>query len=494
MPIPVPNIVGPMSTVRSVAVDGQELVNFYAERQGEGAKAPWILLPTPGLKYITTVGNLGGNRGMFTTARERLLIVIGNKLIELKADLSEVELGQLKTKTGRVAFAEVISSTGSYVQLVDGVKGYVLTTETNAFAEIVDPSYEPGTSIVSLNGFFIQNTNETWYGGTRFIYSGQFDQANTWDAGIDWFTAEVSPDPIYNLQVINGEMWVFGTKTTEIWYYTGNTEQIFARVTSGLINIGVGGRNAVCSINNQVAWLGSNKEGNGSIWLGSGYIPKQISTNSIEYIIGQMADPSDCVAFSYMQEGETFLIFNFISGNRTLCYELSSGLWHERGSYNTRTGKNDHHRVVTCTLWQQRIYVGDYDTNQIFEWDLDTYKDHNQIIRRVRTASHLHADRKRVIYRSLEIDMERGTSKLPAAGPVDQVGTEAKVMLTWSDDGGYTWSNEVWETVGRTGNRYARVKFNRLGMSRDRVFRVTFSDDIKFIVISGVFDIDVSVR
>lgn len=488
---PVPNLVGPLGHGRSVAVDGQELVNFYAEQQGEGAKAPWILLPTPGLKYITTVGNLGGNRGMFTTARDRLLIVIGSQLIELKTDLSETVLGHLKTKSGRVAFAEVITSTGSYVQLVDGVKGYVLTTETNAFAEIVDPSYQPGTSIVSLNGFFIQNTNETWYSGTRFIFSGQFDQANTWNVGLDYFTAEVSPDPIYSLQVINGELWVAGTKTMEIWSYTGIADQLFARVNTGLVNIGVAGRNAITTINNQIAWLGSNKEGNGSIWLASGYIPKQISTNAIEYIIGQMPDVSDCVAFSYMQEGETFIIFNFLSGNRTLCYELSSGQWHERASWNKRTGKNNHHIAITTTLWQQRVFVGNYSNNQIFEWSLDTYTDNGDIIRRVRTASHLHEDRKRVSYKSLEIDMERGTSLLPATGPIDQVGTEAKVMLTWSDDGGYTWSNEVWNTVGRTGNRFARVRFNRLGMSRDRVFRIVFSDPCKFIVMGARLDLTI---
>jgi hypothetical protein len=90
--------------------------------------------------------------------------------------------------------------------------------------------------------------------------------------------------------------------------------------------------------------------------------------------------------------------------------------------------------------------------------------------------------------------MERGVSKLPATGPVDQVGTEAKVMLTWSDDGGFTWSNEHWATVGRRGNRFARVIWHRLGMSRDRVFRATFSDDVKFILIDARFDVSVSER
>lgn len=63
-----------------------------------------------------------------------------------------------------------------------------------------------------------------------------------------------------------------------------------------------------------------------------------------------------------------------------------------------------------------------------------------------------------------------------------------KVMLQWSDDGGHTWSNEYWKSAGRIGDYLARVIFNRLGMSRDRVFRITMTDPVKWVITGARMD------
>lgn len=481
---------------RGVTIDGQELMNFYVELNNATSKSPSALIPTPGLNLILNSGGInGGCRGMFTTAKERFLLVIGDKLKEITSSSTVVELGTLNSLSGRVSFAEVINTTGSYVQLVDGISGYLFNTATNTFNVISDPNYRPGTSIISINGRFVQNTNITYFSGTRFIYSGEFDDADTWDT-LNYATAEISPDPILNIQTINSEIWLIGSQSIEIWYVTGDQNTPFARVNTGFINMGTAGQYSVATFHNSIFWVGSGKQGYGSIWMASGYIPTKISTPAIDYALNQMSDISDCIVFSYIQESHIFIIFNFISGDKTFVYDLTTQLWHERSNYNHVTGKHHHHRAICNTLWQGKIYVGDYSTPNIYQWDLDTYTDNGQIIRRVRTCSHQHADRKRVLYRRLEIDMERGVGLLPVGTNnnqyVDQVGSEPKVMLQFSDDGGFTWSNEIWSTVGRTGNRFARVKFERLGMSRDRVFRVHFSDPNKFIVVDARMDVTVS--
>ena len=49
-------------------------------------------------------------------------------------------------------------------------------------------------------------------------------------------------------------------------------------------------------------------------------------------------------------------------------------------------------------------------------------------------------------------------------------------MLRWSNDGGFTWSNEYWRTLGAAGYTRNRAKWNRLGRARDRIYEVNFSD------------------
>jgi hypothetical protein len=80
--------------------------------------------------------------------------------------------------------------------------------------------------------------------------------------------------------------------------------------------------------------------------------------------------------------------------------------------------------------------------------------------------------------------MERGV------GLTTGQGSDPQAMLQWSDDGGYTWSNEHWVDVGAKGQYSTRVKWNALGSSRDRVFRFVISDPVKCVLIGATVNVD----
>ena len=65
-------------------------------------------------------------------------------------------------------------------------------------------------------------------------------------------------------------------------------------------------------------------------------------------------------------------------------------------------------------------------------------------------------------------------------------GSDPQVMLRWSDDGGETWSNEHWRSAGKIGVYKARVLWNRLGSSRDRVYEITMSDPVPWRIIDAM--------
>jgi hypothetical protein len=65
---------------------------------------------------------------------------------------------------------------------------------------------------------------------------------------------------------------------------------------------------------------------------------------------------------------------------------------------------------------------------------------------------------------------------------------ERKVMLRWSDDGGHTWSNEHWASMGKLGEYGKRVIWRRLGMTtklRDRVYEVSGTDPVKIAIMGA---------
>lgn len=55
-------------------------------------------------------------------------------------------------------------------------------------------------------------------------------------------------------------------------------------------------------------------------------------------------------------------------------------------------------------------------------------------------------------------------------------GADPQVMLRISNDGGKTFISEQWRSAGRVGEYDHRVRWNRLGQARKRVFEVIVTD------------------
>ena len=69
---------------------------------------------------------------------------------------------------------------------------------------------------------------------------------------------------------------------------------------------------------------------------------------------------------------------------------------------------------------------------------------------------------------------------------------DPQVMLRWSDDGGHTWSNEHWRSMGKTGEWGYRVFWRRLGMTeklRDRVYEVSGTDPIQLAIMGAELEL-----
>jgi hypothetical protein len=71
---------------------------------------------------------------------------------------------------------------------------------------------------------------------------------------------------------------------------------------------------------------------------------------------------------------------------------------------------------------------------------------------------------------------------------ISATAIDPQVMLRWSDDGGHTWSNSHWRSMGLVGQWGRRVIWRRLGMTlklRDRVYEVSGTDPIKIAIMGA---------
>ena len=68
--------------------------------------------------------------------------------------------------------------------------------------------------------------------------------------------------------------------------------------------------------------------------------------------------------------------------------------------------------------------------------------------------------------------------------------TDPQVMISYSDDGGHTWSAEQWHSLGVEGDYLRRVVLTQQGNSRDRRYRLRFTDPFGWTLIAAHGDVE----
>lgn len=460
--------VGGAYLARSKNFDSQRCINLYLEMGSGSSKSPAVLYGTPGLR---TVLDLAGNgfpiRGMFVFNPQILFVVIGPNVYKITAPSLTTTLIGTITTTGTRVYME---SNGIGIFLSAGGLGY----EIDPVAETVTLLSLPSACgmVGFLDGMFLYNEP----GSGRFwgsdLYSFTVDP-------LSFATAEGSPDNVIGSIVDHREYWLFGSRTTEVWFNNGNTVGFpYSRLDGAFMQVGCLAANSIARADNSVFWLSADENGQGMVMRATGFKPERISTHAIERTIAEMPSAEDATAFVYQQEGHTFYQINFSLGNKTFVYDMSTGMWHER-AYRAEDGTFDRHRANNMVYFANKILVGDWNRGRIYQYDLDYFTDAGNPIIRRRASNFIAQENLRFAHTALTVEMERGT------GILEGQGSNPQAMLRWSDDHGHTWGNERWKTFGRTGKYGPRVRWTRLGESRDRVYELTISDPVKVAIIGA---------
>jgi len=187
---------------------------------------------------------------------------------------------------------------------------------------------------------------------------------------------------------------------------------------------------------------------------------------------------SDAVAYTYRLEGHEFYVVTFPSIDLTWVYDLTTKAWHKWLSWDNQTGYH-RHRSNCGAFFGNYYLVGDYENGKIYQLNNEVYTEDGKTIRRLRRCPHLVSDLQRQYFAEMQIQFQ------PGVGLQTGQGYDPQSMLRWSSDGGSTWSNEHWVTIGKVGKYNNRAIWRRLGWARDRIYEVVVSDPIKAVIVSA---------
>jgi hypothetical protein len=223
-----------------------------------------------------------------------------------------------------------------------------------------------------------------------------------------------------------------------------------------------------------VAWLATSQSGGVYVVANAGGTNNQrISTPELEYWLAKytVAQIGAAVAYSYTDQGHIFYVL--VIGNDTWVYDFVTQLWHQRSS-------NGGPHAVQYYAWFNGIHYVAGPSIGLAQMGMDFYSELGGTIYRTLISPTLGDDESRISYQSVQIDMERGTTPL-----LTGQGSNPQLMLSWSDDAGHSYSNEVMGSVGQQGNYTQRVIFRRLGRAFRRTFKIRITDPIKVVLIAA---------
>jgi hypothetical protein len=460
---------------------------------------------SPATYTVTSIGAGGAVTGLTRTFSGQYTSEPGN-------DVSTVSNGTGTGLTLTLTFGTGTGGTGNYVinntQTVASRTMYALN-----FSELpsTDGAFTGGSSVDTIDNYFVYNRPDTQQWAAS-------DLLSPITYGLSFASKFTGPDDLVSLIVANGQVYLLGEKTSEVWADTGTFPFAFQRIPGASSQHGIAAKFSMARLGNSFAYISRNDRGQAVIVQMNGYFPQRISTHAVENTLVNQ-NISDAIGYTYQLEGHECYVLTFPTLNLTWVYDITTGLWH-KWLWVDNENVYHRHRSNCSAVFQGLVLVGDYENGQIYELDPTNYTDNGQKIRRVRRCPHLTTDLQRQYFEELQIQFQPGvgttglsvstfenlvgdpliifSNQSYSIGPNQTVTigianainsntpTDApQAMLRWSNDGGSTWSNEHWCAIGALGKYQNRAIWRRLGFARDRIYEVVVTDPVKAVIISA---------
>lgn len=539
-------LVGGAYTDRSPDLNASTCVNLYPVPGGDGGKTVGALRGTAG-RYLFAALGLNPVRGMHVFGG-LLYAVAADEVMAIDPQAGVVRtVAVLNTTSGRVDFADngqvmVLvdgrdgwlyspkgtavggpewaphavtlgefvrpsedNATGFVYECTDAGNGYTYapeptwptveddtvtepnggptwTARTFDWAQITDADFPSATQIAFVGGYFVFDDPAN---AGRFMRSRLYAKdATDFVEALDFATAEADPDGLVRIFALRGFLWLLGRGTTEVWYPSGDVFP-FTPDAGARMERGCAATWSAANVGEVLFWLAEDRQGRVQVVMSSGGAGEVISTPALEHAVAGYAAIEDAVGYAYHEEGHTFYVLTFPTGNATWAFDLTTRLWHRRGRWENGTWTRDAGDVYVRFAGMN--LVGDEQLGDICALDPDTYTEFHNLsdlpVRRERVAPQVHAEGRPVRFHALRIDAQTGVGTAEAPDPV--------IELDWSDDGGHTWgpATPLRASMGAAGAYGGRVIFRRLGLARHRYFRLVIEDAANPVsIMAGYLD------
>lgn len=434
----------PIHSYRLGTASTARLVNCYAQANDPSGKSPLVLRRSPGVSLDDSASGVG--RGMATMGGVPYAL-IGTTLYQVGSDGSLTSVGTIPG-SGRVHMA---ANTYQLVIVADRA-GYVFN---GTVSSITDPDFRAATGCVFVDNYILFSEADSG----RFFGSDLAD-ATAFDA-LNFATAEGAPDDLVTLSVDHRQAILFGSESTEVWDNAGTSGFPFARIPNGYVEIGIAGEFVHARQDNSVYWLANDR----TVRRLEGATPVKVSQAGVDHALASY-DLTGAYAYSYTVEGHLCVAFVFPVEQVAWVHDASTNEWHEREGTGLWAAVASAYGSTWCLSTDGK--VGRLTSDLGTEW--------GAAIRAEWTYQPVEKAGARVYHKSLTLGVETGGAP--------NYTTDPTISLEISNDGGRTWFAAPIKSLGARGAYLSRVRWDRLGAARSRVYRMSVADNVPLRVTS----------
>lgn len=405
---------------------GGRITNGYVEKLSDHAANQTVVRRGPGLKNFATSSETGYRgaipvQGLLYAAFEGKL----KKVTSAGGVMDDV--GSLNGTT-RGFFAANNNTTPDkvFVDPDGNIATFTPTSVTNSYPDADLPAVN---SVDFLDGYLVFTTGD----GRAFATDLNSTNVNSLSFG----KAEAKPDGLLRVVAWGGRLLFFGNQSIEVWTDAGTIPFPFTRNT--VIPRGLLGPYCVSGYEDGFS--------RGPIFVGddcgvyalNGYTPQKVSSSDLDGLIEAVADKTTLEACAYISRGHAFWQLSCPDWTWTL--DISTGQWSQRDSYLQRRS-----RISGTINVFGKWLAGDTKTGNIQEIVTAANDEIGDPLRlRIESGPLVDFPSGTTVGRA---DFYFVTGVGQAEG-LDPIATDPSVEISWSDDGGLTWSNPVLRKLGR---------------------------------------------
>jgi len=484
------------------------------------------LVPYSGYTSRVTTSSQAAGRGIYSSARGNFMIaVVGDVVYKVSSALVSTAIDTIATTTGDVYISE---NNNSEIVITDKAHVYVYNYVANTFTQLTSTqfpyeltgapgyvSFQNGRMIIAIEGTTVWalsgiNDATQWaVTGTNHGYAGSLQSKPT-------FIEAAVPVPGGGNNII-----IMGNTVSEPWQDTGAVLFPYIRSSSNSVDYGCLNSSTIAALGQYVVWLAVNEQSGPVIMVFSGNQIKSITTDGIDYKMGELTNPTDCTGFLFKQDGHLIYQFTFVTDNLSYAYDFETGLF-----FNISDQDLNYHPARSIVYFNNTYFFVSLNGGNIYQFDTilsgATLADGTRFeLPQIRITPPIRMPSQRYfIIQNLGFTIENGqpnavTTSTHQTGQIGislateggtDLATEGgtlldtqantspvvtytnynqRVDLSISRDGGESFGSSVSIDMNPVGKRKSRFIFQRLGHANDATFQLRFYGLERFVILEG---------